>query len=421
MSTSIPVVYLGKPLPQPIVSLLQALGRDGFECDSTSSGRTITVSRGGVPYGYIKPYVLQLKGVLGYHLAPLGLGGQQCPIEDFSDLVRRFCQRYACDPSDVTDCRLTGTNKGRALLIIKNPHVALRALLQEAGVKPYERMQITRSDEQRVKAEADITDRALAAVAPREAADVEDQHENAPTSAILRGGASGDAVCRSAPEYMKRAMTQQNDKQARLGELFQCVWECRLCPRVVPSLVARIPSGCESRLALMAQAPGRHGVRETGLQWRGRDGKLRRPGIFLDNYLRRVGYSVDPESQRYPRPYTTNVVHCWPGSAGGGDPDRAPSSDEISSCRRWWQEELRIVRPRVLVLLGRLATETFAEACGLSLSFSAFLNKCGLTCNLNGLILQCFALPHPTARYRGRGELYEEAFSVIGRVLKDPD
>jgi len=221
-------------------------------------------------------------------------------------------------------------------------------------------------------------------------------------------------------------MTLQNDKQTQLRDLFHRVWQCRQCSQVVPSLVARIPAGYDSRLALMAQAPGESGVRKTGLQWRGPDGRLRRGGFFLEKYLRMVGYSVDPDSQGLPRPYTTNVVHCWPGSAGKRD--RAPNGSELVACRQWWQEELRIVRPSVLVLLGEVSSQAVSDACGLRLSFTEFLKQCGVTCHLSGLTVRCFALPHPTAPYRersapyrGRGELYDEAFAAIRRALDSPN
>ena len=101
-----------------------------------------------------------------------------------------------------------------------------------------------------------------------------------------------------------------------LAGLYERIHACRQCPRVVPSLRARkaVPEARGARLALMAQAPSEGGVRKSGMHWVGADGKVRPPGgTFLDKYLRTVGYSVDPADGQRPRPYTTNVLHCWTG------------------------------------------------------------------------------------------------------------
>jgi len=69
-------------------------------------------------------------------------------------------------------------------------------------------------------------------------------------------------------------------------------------------------AACGSGVVLMAQAPSEGGVRKSGVHWVGADGRLRRPGgTFLGNYLRQIGYSIDPEAAGYAKPYTTNVLH----------------------------------------------------------------------------------------------------------------
>ena len=208
------------------------------------------------------------------------------------------------------------------------------------------------------------------------------------------------------------------DKSARCNELYRSIFECRICQKVIPSLVPRqlVPSTVSSPLAIMAQAPSEHGFRKTGLHWTRPEGtKKGRGAVFLDKHLRSIGYSIDQQNN-LARPYTTNVVHCWTGSIGTRD--RPPSVAEIRACRQWWKKELQIVRPRVLLLLGAPATDAFAIACELDFGFSEFVNQhSGVRVMFENLELQSFALPNPTAPYPNRSVLYETTFKEVGRIL----
>jgi hypothetical protein len=101
METFVPQGYSGPALPSSITALLYTLVQHGFRCEATGSGKTITVSLNHTPRGYVKRYVLQRRGSLGYYLDPLGLDGQRCPAEDVNRLRERFCERHGCDPSDL--------------------------------------------------------------------------------------------------------------------------------------------------------------------------------------------------------------------------------------------------------------------------------------------------------------------------------
>ena len=53
--------------------------------------------------------------------------------------------------------------------------------------------------------------------------------------------------------------------------------------------------------------------------------------------------------------YLTSLTKCYPGSSRHGKGDRAPSGAEIALCRGHLDGELALVRPRVVLALGRLA------------------------------------------------------------------
>jgi uracil-DNA glycosylase len=55
------------------------------------------------------------------------------------------------------------------------------------------------------------------------------------------------------------------------------------------------------------------------------------------------------------------VCRCFPGKAPAGG-DRVPSEQEVSNCRPWLERELDLLRPELLVPVGRLAIEQFLPA-----------------------------------------------------------
>ena len=216
-------------------------------------------------------------------------------------------------------------------------------------------------------------------------------------------------------------MPNSHTSRAAVAALLDQIHKCRSCASVVPSQVPRsIVRTWSTDLILMAQAPSEHGVRISGVHWVDSKGNLRPPGgTYLEAYLRRVGFSIDPREKVLPRPYTTNVLQCWPGA--GAKRDRAPSAAELKNCSRWWQEELRLLHPKALLLLGKPAAEGFLAATNSAESFNVLLEQQGRSFDFAGYSVPVFAVPHPTAPYRGvrggRGEYYERAFAALRQQL----
>jgi uracil-DNA glycosylase len=114
---------------------------------------------------------------------------------------------------------------------------------------------------------------------------------------------------------------------------------CRACVEAGHPLAPR--SG--QRAYLYGQAPG---VQE-GLErkpWRGRAGRTLRGWLDLD------------EDAFYATFYCASVTRCYPGRAPSGRGDRRPTPDEQALCAFWRRQELAIVRPRLVVTVGGLAT-----------------------------------------------------------------
>jgi uracil-DNA glycosylase len=58
--------------------------------------------------------------------------------------------------------------------------------------------------------------------------------------------------------------------------------------------------------------------------------------------------------------YFAAVCRCFPGKNSGGT-DRVPASDEIRNCALWMDDEIRILQPRLVIPVGRLAIMQFID------------------------------------------------------------
>jgi len=99
------------------------------------------------------------------------------------------------------------------------------------------------------------------------------------------------------------------------------------------------------RAMLIGQAPGWREI-ETGLPFAWDAGKR------LCGWLAAAGIGVDVFRQRW---YATSIGKCYPGRAPGSSVDRPPSRTEIARWTPYLREELRLVRPRLILLVGGLA------------------------------------------------------------------
>jgi len=135
---------------------------------------------------------------------------------------------------------------------------------------------------------------------------------------------------------------------------------CRLCLEAgYPIESLPVVQGAAGRRAyLYGQAPG---IVEgaVGAPWQGRAGQTLRGWLELD----------EPAFER--TFYCSSVTRCYPGRDSGRG-DRTPSPAEQRLCARWRVEELRLLRPELIITVGGLAAraivgvKTLAECVGKS-------------------------------------------------------
>jgi uracil-DNA glycosylase len=182
--------------------------------------------------------------------------------------------------------------------------------------------------------------------------------------------------------------------------------ECRRCAldgEAVPILAeARAP-----RVMLVGQAPGKSEISD-------RRAFAGRAGRTLFRWLERAG--VDEETVRASI-YIAAVTRCYPGPSPSGRGDRVPSPRERTLCAGWLDDELRIIRPALLIPVGRLAIDRFLGP----LSLDEVVGRAHMVRHVGGESL-AIPLPHPSGasswiHARAHARLLERALAMLGGAL----
>ena len=155
--------------------------------------------------------------------------------------------------------------------------------------------------------------------------------------------------------------------------------QCRRCPRMSPPPISG--GAVVSKVMLIGQAPG---VREP---------VLKRPfahtaGKTLFRWFEE--YCGMDEKMMRSRIYFAAVCRCFPGKGSGGT-DRVPNPQEIRNCSSWMNDEFEILRPRLVIPVGRLAIAQF-------IAFEKLESVIGqkFVIKRRGLAFDLIPLPHPS-------------------------
>jgi uracil-DNA glycosylase len=140
-----------------------------------------------------------------------------------------------------------------------------------------------------------------------------------------------------------------NAKQIALTRHVARLLRCRRCPRMQSTPVSG--GAVVSDVMIIGQAPGP------------REPTLKRPfahtaGRTLFRWFEEF-CGMDEAIVRS-KIYFAAVCRCFPGKNSGGS-DRVPAPDEISNCASWMDTEIRILQPRLIIPVGRLAIKRFVE------------------------------------------------------------
>ena len=136
-----------------------------------------------------------------------------------------------------------------------------------------------------------------------------------------------------------------NPKEKQLTSVEKEIANCQLCPlyktrrNIVPG-----EGNPHAEIMFIGEAPGAR-EDESGRPFCGPAGK------FLDVLLDSIGLQRTDV-------YIANTLKCRPPA------NRDPLPEEKSACRKYLEEQIAIINPKIVVTLGRHSTETYLPSLG---------------------------------------------------------
>jgi len=193
-------------------------------------------------------------------------------------------------------------------------------------------------------------------------------------------------------------------KEGLMRKLEERIRNCQKCPLAQFRTNAVPGAGSyDAKVMFVGEAPG-YWEDQKGLPFVGRAGKV------LDELFAGIGLSRDEV-------YITNIVKCRPPE------NRDPTEEEIRACAPYLDRQIDIIRPKVIVPLGRHSMRYILEKFGFKPEPISKIH--GKTFEARTLFGKITIMPtyHPAAAlYRPpiREEL-EKDFAKLAKILKEID
>jgi uracil-DNA glycosylase len=227
----------------------------------------------------------------------------------------------------------------------------------------------------------------------------------------------------------------QTDNPQSLEILEQNVITCRTCPRLVEyrEKVAKekrrayrewtywgkpVPGFGDphAELFILGLAPAAHGGNRTGRAFTGD-----RSGDFLYAALYEAGFANQPTSLhrddglRLKNAFVAATVRCAP-------PANKPLPSEILNCRGYLERELGLLKPKVVLALGKIAWDAYLDILkidGVIASRAKFLFGHGAEAQLPGGGPRLVGVYHPSQQNTQTGRVTATMYaSVLSRIRK---
>lgn len=159
-----------------------------------------------------------------------------------------------------------------------------------------------------------------------------------------------------------------------LAELNEQISKCQKCEIARQRTMVVPGEGAENAdILFIGEAPGFNEDKQ-GRPFVGQAGQ------FLDRLLA----SIELDRQKV---FIANVIKCRPPG------NRDPLPTEIQNCRPWLDSQIAIIKPRIIVTLGRFSMGMFFPGKTISKIHGTAVKKDGVT---------CFAMYHPAAALHQR-------------------
>ena len=145
--------------------------------------------------------------------------------------------------------------------------------------------------------------------------------------------------------------TTIDERAIEIARLQQRIKACSLCQQhgYIPVAHPIVSGRASDHILVIGQAPG-HRSTAKDIPFSGPGGRI------LQKWLEQAGF---PHGYLHEHTYLSSLTRCDPGKNLRGNGDRKPSPQEIALCRPYLEAELRIVQPKVVLLVGTMAIEAY--------------------------------------------------------------
>jgi uracil-DNA glycosylase family 4 len=216
---------------------------------------------------------------------------------------------------------------------------------------------------------------------------------------------------------------------SQLEKLNQEIIACRLCPRLVEwrEEVARVKRKAymdkeywgkpvpgfgdpNARVLVVGLAPGAHGSNRTGRQFTGdASGGFLFPALYRAGFANQSSAESRSDGLILKDMYITASGRCAP-------PKNKPTSDELNNCQPYLERELEILKPKVIVCLGRIAFERILRIYSARKSDFKFGHGAAYQLENGTWLLSSY---HPSQQNTLTGKLTVEMFDDIWKKAKE--
>lgn len=169
--------------------------------------------------------------------------------------------------------------------------------------------------------------------------------ENLPITVSPRKTAPAEVMQKSNAEVIMRGLPadQTGDKDAQLRELREYIGDCQRCKLSKQRKNIVFGAGNPgARLMFIGEAPGK----EEDLQGLPFVGDA---GMLLTRLIEKMGMKRDAV-------YIANIIKCRPPM------NRDPEEEEVAACRGFIEKQISIIRPAVIMTLGRIALQSLMNS-----------------------------------------------------------
>jgi Uracil-DNA glycosylase len=164
-----------------------------------------------------------------------------------------------------------------------------------------------------------------------------------------------------------------------------------------------------ARVFVVGLAPGAHGSNRTGRQFTGdASGDFLHPALYRANFASQPNSVSRDDGLVLTDLYTAPICRCVP-------PDNKPKPQEMANCQPYLESELKLIQPKVIVVLGRIAFEGILRILSVHDSVFVFAHNAAYKIPKARWLVCSY---HPSRQNTQTGRLTEEMFDQVWKTAR---